>query len=293
MSCAGERGADSAAALLPAQLHYKNAAIDALQAQVDELQRDNDRFRSEAQTAMRQRPASQETHGDVLLHYAILQQVLEYVGPDEYLFSAGINRKCKQMQIMLSHRAAAADGRTTDKLRTSFAACISSSKRLLWASDCALKHKKHKEPCQLVEAVLETSADPAKVLTLLNVRSFKAEDAVKGANLCVKAAKRGDLELLQWLRAHDCAWDERTCSEAAYAGHLDIVIWAHENGCPWEHTPAPLLLRAAACTYYNGHVRMDVLGTSALAPVLLTLAASTYCSWRVRTAVLGMQTPAA
>jgi hypothetical protein len=193
------------------------------------------REQSEAELhAKRQRFSSDATQAEVLHKNDILQQVLEYVGPDEYIFSAGINRKCRQMQTILSYKAAAANGRTKNKLRTSFAACISSSERLSWAFDCGLKHKAHRKPVQLAEAVLTTSADPAKVLALLNVQNFKAKDAAEGVKLCAAAAQRGDLQLLKWLRAHNCAWDAETCSEAARKDRLNLLIWAHENGCPWD-----------------------------------------------------------
>jgi hypothetical protein len=66
------------------------------------------------------------THGDVLLDDGILQQVLDYVGPDEYLYLESISRKCRQMQLTLSYKAAAVDIRTNDKLRTSFAVQLAS-----------------------------------------------------------------------------------------------------------------------------------------------------------------------
>ena len=48
------------------------------------------------------------------------------------------------------------------------------------------------------------------------------------------AAQRGDLEALQWIRAHGGDWDERTCSGAAGAGDLAVLQWARANGCPWD-----------------------------------------------------------
>ena len=50
--------------------------------------------------------------------------------------------------------------------------------------------------------------------------------------LCYRAARRGDLSTLQWLRLHNCPWDENTCIEAAGYGHLPVLKWAKENKCP-------------------------------------------------------------
>ena len=51
---------------------------------------------------------------------------------------------------------------------------------------------------------------------------------------CSGAARGGHLEVLQWLRANGCPWDEWTCSRAARGGHLEVLQWAHANGCPWD-----------------------------------------------------------
>ncbi len=37
------------------------------------------------------------------------------------------------------------------------------------------------------------------------------------------------------LRATDIAWDEWTCMRAARGGHIDVLQWVYTNGCPWDH----------------------------------------------------------
>ncbi|KAG5178060.1 hypothetical protein JKP88DRAFT_350445 [Tribonema minus] len=49
-----------------------------------------------------------------------------------------------------------------------------------------------------------------------------------------EAARRGRLNLLEWLRENGCPWDEHTCSGAAEGGHLEVLRWARANGCPWS-----------------------------------------------------------
>jgi hypothetical protein len=51
--------------------------------------------------------------------------------------------------------------------------------------------------------------------------------------LCAAAARSGQLEELQALRADGWPWDEYTCAEAAFGGHLEVLQWARANGCPW------------------------------------------------------------
>ena len=51
---------------------------------------------------------------------------------------------------------------------------------------------------------------------------------------CAKAAGRGHLETLQWLRSQGCPWDGYTCQWAAQTGHLKCLQWAQSDGCPWN-----------------------------------------------------------
>jgi hypothetical protein len=50
----------------------------------------------------------------------------------------------------------------------------------------------------------------------------------------ITAAQGGHLDMLQWLRLHDCPWHASTCAYAALAGHLEALKWAWEHHCPWD-----------------------------------------------------------
>ncbi|KAJ1414984.1 hypothetical protein B484DRAFT_453083 [Ochromonadaceae sp. CCMP2298] len=56
--------------------------------------------------------------------------------------------------------------------------------------------------------------------------------------LCSSAAEGGQLEVLQWLRAQNppCPWNEGVCSKAAQNGHLHVLQWlrAQDPPCPWD-----------------------------------------------------------
>ena len=56
----------------------------------------------------------------------------------------------------------------------------------------------------------------------------------KKERFCWRMARKGDLELLQFLHERGCPWDTLTCSYAAQNGHLECLKFAHENGCPWN-----------------------------------------------------------
>jgi hypothetical protein len=199
----------------------KNVGLETLQAKAEELQ-----------PAKRRRLPMQ---GDVFETDVLVKRVMEFVGPNEYLFAANISRKSRQMQFVLSYKDAAENNCTTDKLRTSFTAALASPARLQWAFNSGLKQKDaYDTPLQLVQSAMKASADPLSVLNLLNVQSMKEVDPKAGSALCATAAERSDLELLKWLHAHDCPWGAKCCIWAAYNNRLDILQWAREHGCPWD-----------------------------------------------------------
>ena len=71
-------------------------------------------------------------------------------------------------------------------------------------------------------------------------------------DLCIVAAKGGQLKVLQWLRSEaggKIFWDAETCRTAAENGHFDFLKWAHQNGCPWD---------ASTCAYaaLKGHLKV-------------------------------------
>jgi len=66
------------------------------------------------------------------------------------------------------------------------------------------------------------------------LRWLIAHDITMGARTTpVHAAFYGYLDVLRFLRRHQCPWDFRTIEIAIGSGHLEIVEWAIENGCPW------------------------------------------------------------
>jgi hypothetical protein len=77
---------------------------------------------------------------------------------------------------------------------------------------------------------------------------------------CRFAAMNGHLELLKWCRANQCTWDDRTCAYAALNGHFELLKWCRENQCPWDEGTCA---NAAA----GGHLK------------LLKWARANHCPW--------------
>ena len=58
--------------------------------------------------------------------------------------------------------------------------------------------------------------------------------------ICALCARRGFLNVLQWLRAQDppCPWDEKICKVAAGKGNINVLQWlrAQDPPCPCNET---------------------------------------------------------
>lgn len=70
---------------------------------------------------------------------------------------------------------------------------------------------------------------------------FKSED------VCIDAARGGHIEILKWLKENGTLFKELYAAFAASAGHLDVVKWFHSNG---------VRLTALTCTHaaQGGHI---------------------------------------
>jgi len=73
--------------------------------------------------------------------------------------------------------------------------------------------------------------------------------------LCYLVAIYGNLEILKWLRSHDCPWCDSAVTTGALMNHWEVVVWAVENGCPYNEQDVAILRQHA---YRYG--RMDVIG---------------------------------
>ena len=60
---------------------------------------------------------------------------------------------------------------------------------------------------------------------------------LRGVDVCMGAARGGQLETLKWLRAQlpPAPWDEDVFQSAIARGHLHILEWAAKHGCPGSH----------------------------------------------------------
>lgn len=56
---------------------------------------------------------------------------------------------------------------------------------------------------------------------------------MKGFPFCAEAAREGRLDVLQWLRGHNCPWDEETGKGAAESGNWTLLRWVLDQEPEW------------------------------------------------------------
>eukprot|EP00953_Heterococcus_sp_UTEX-ZZ885_P005095 3217-Heterococcus_DN1.PRE.1 len=64
------------------------------------------------------------------------------------------------------------------------------------------------------------------------------------------AAESNQLPVVQFLHGQACPWDQTVSHAAARRGDLEMLQWAHEHGCPVD---VDTILRIAAS---SGHIEM-------------------------------------
>jgi len=72
------------------------------------------------------------------------------------------------------------------------------------------------------------------------------------ARECEGAAQRGDMPMLQYLRAHGFHWDETVSAAMAWKGHQPVLEWARAQDppCPWD---------ASTCSSAAGNGHLELL----------------------------------
>ena len=70
------------------------------------------------------------------------------------------------------------------------------------------------------------------------------------------AAWAGHLHVVQGLRARDYRWGMDICMQAARSGNLELLEWCLLNGCPWSW---PKVVDAARNDDFGSEVQLDVV----------------------------------
>ena len=78
----------------------------------------------------------------------------------------------------------------------------------------------------------------------------------KYEDICIYAARFGQLECLKWAKDHGCPWSEYTCTcaQAAWNGHLHIL--SSENGLlvdSIEFSPSGDMVMPGGVAFFKGY----------------------------------------
>jgi hypothetical protein len=101
-----------------------------------------------------------------------------------------------------------------------------------------MQHKEGIEPDASVMAMAAGAGHIAVCEYLCSI------ECAWNTSACCRAARRGQLDMLRWLRNHGCPWDlYEMCASAACNGSTDILDYVTEQG---EVLDADLLTEALA-----------------------------------------------
>jgi hypothetical protein len=192
----------------------------------------------------------------------LTEQIMPYVGADQFRFVAGVNRTFYSAYTSVYshplHRTSYKFINTMELFKFCYLEMRDNEKEQRLLFQCAVKQDNYDALQVLHEIGCSWDVD---VITCAQAASFGHLNVLKWAQangctwdececICESAAQGGCLDVLQWARANGCPWNEHTCEMAAAYGHLDVLQWAHANGCPWDvHT----------CRYAAESGHLDVL----------------------------------
>jgi hypothetical protein len=177
----------------------------------------------------------------------ILDAVFSFVGVEEYLFAAGVSRKWRVRYLKLCYSEAASETRILKKgkkLRTGFTAVTRRAARLQVALDSGLTIA-HLQECRYTSAnaMVYSSLEPVAVLALASQNGLQWTDTFTNG-----AARRNDLQLLQWLVESGCPCDISGVGNwAVEHGNMQMLQYAHSVA------PLPTKLKETLLTVAGEH----------------------------------------
>jgi hypothetical protein len=184
---------------------------------------------------------------------AVVQQVLSYVGPGQWLICGLISKKWRELYAEVQSieqevydRYDRPFRRTITARMTTYSAVFASASRVELASKCGLKLRSREKYLQRAAA---RYGDAETLITarklgmpwsdgLINsiaeqgdLPKLQALDAKYKCRLPVEitafAASSGSVDMLKWLKQKGCAFSADTAREAALGGHQEVIMYLH------------------------------------------------------------------
>jgi hypothetical protein len=170
----------------------------------------------------------------------VLDQVFSYVGGGDHLFVAGVSSRWRRRY--LQYCALNSTSKQDEVFATRHRSALVRERTLRVALTSGLSVKgwtMDKESC--TELICHSS-EPEKVMTLLRVHGVPWD-----WRLCRRAAERGSLRFLQWLRSTSCPWKEAAVlHNACKSGNVAMLQWLLTATAPWTDTVKQEMLQRAA-----------------------------------------------
>jgi hypothetical protein len=175
----------------------------------------------------------------------ILQNILSFVGHNQYRFVAAVNQdfRAAYLQTFPNNKQTCYNASTVEHATI----CLEHQDNIQltrFTTPClcnsAVRHgnlptlvylRSQNMPWGVSTTHMAAKYDHLQILQYLHTHGCPWDEKT-----CMTAASNGNLEILQWLQANGCPWDETSCHAAAAEGHLTVLQWAHANGCPWNES---------------------------------------------------------
>jgi hypothetical protein len=173
------------------------------------------------------------------------EQILPFVGADQFRFVAGVNRTFYSAYTSvyshpLLHRTSYKFINTMELFKFCYLEMRDNKKEQRLLFQCAVKQG-NRDVLQFLHEIgcscdvdVTTCAHAATFGNLHVLQWARANGFPWDEDTCARAAEHGHLDVLKWARSNGCPWDEQTCTYAARNNHLDVLQWARANGCPWD-----------------------------------------------------------
>jgi hypothetical protein len=158
------------------------------------------------------------------LQIIFFDTVFSFVGVEESVYAAGVSRKWRVRYLKLCYSEAASETCVLNiKKSCAFTAVTRTAARLQVALDSGLTVA-HLQQCQYTSAnaMVYTSLEPLAVLNLVKLHGLKWTDS-----LTQNAARRNDLQLLQWLAESGCPCAQGVGSWALEHNNMEMLQYAH------------------------------------------------------------------
>jgi hypothetical protein len=169
----------------------------------------------------------------------ILDAVFSYIGVGDYIYTGAVSRRWNGRYTKLCYNKAK-EGKKY-KLITAHKSALFTAARLQLAMKSSLTISALENNSKMSSYITLRSLEPIAVLTLAREHGLQWQ-----RDLPKFSALFGKLELLRWLYDCGCRWKEKdVCVQAARRGDVDMLAWLQQVTRSWSRSRKREMLFAA------------------------------------------------